>query len=285
MWKQFLSLAITVTAVYIPKPATADITSFPDCRGDECYESKLNRTVESLETGLGTLHKIETVSRTWRVGTQPPNTWGSPKTSYVHCSTTRPAVIGQISYDPQMAYVNLVNLRGLPDRATAPSHALYWLVCHNIDYVYESQAPLARQLGYLPNIQEDQIQFSIRDFGNINAISSAVLSTPILGTWVVPPLEFDAVCMKFDANGVLSFIGGFNFYNPATWTYNHSNSELQITLNGNDDIGIANSPGSYSGSPIRVNSQNRTLTYRVPPDSRLLFSGYFFEKNIVCPYP
>lgn len=94
--------------------------------------------------------------------------------------------------------------------------------------------------------------------------------------WESPAAEFPAMCMVFQADGVLSFRGGFAFYNPSRWE-RANGGQLAITLGGEGAFPSAvlrETLAQKSGGLIAFEEQRRRLVYR--SDTPFLNFGNFY---------
>lgn len=133
------------------------------CRMDVCYETMLVSKSLMKQNSSGRLFEVQYKSRSWddqayRTGKPSTNNvpFGSQRTEYVHCSTSRPAVAFKNSNDYTVHRLN-------PDGRTTfgynqDSYRMYWVVCHNLlNPVSPSTAKRAAQLGYSGRLKDDQI--------------------------------------------------------------------------------------------------------------------------------
>ena len=56
------------------------------------------------------------------------------------------------------------------------------------------------------------------------------------GTWDYPGGAGPPMSMVFNADGSLSFVGGFNNYHPATWHFDEKAHKLQIKVSNYDKL-------------------------------------------------
>lgn len=94
--------------------------------------------------------------------------------------------------------------------------------------------------------------------------------------WESPAAEFPAMCMVFQPDGVLSFRGGFAFYNPSHWKRS-SDKQLAITLGGDGAFPtevLRETLAQKSGGLISYEEKTRSLVYR--SDSSFLNFGNFY---------
>lgn len=94
--------------------------------------------------------------------------------------------------------------------------------------------------------------------------------------WESPAAEFPAMCMVFQADGVLSFRGGFAFYNPSRWQ-RASGNQLAITLGGEGAFPtevLRQTLAQQSGGLVAFEEKTRSLVYR--SESPFLNFGNFY---------
>jgi len=95
--------------------------------------------------------------------------------------------------------------------------------------------------------------------------------------WESPAAEFPAMCMVFQADGVLSFRGGFAFYNPSSWKRG-GNGELAVTLGGEGAFPtevLRDTLAQKSGGLLAYEEKTRSLVYQTGGEY-LNFGNFYF---------
>jgi len=125
-----------------------------------CWDRQfLGKTL--LQAGSqGELYAVELTFRSWAIDAAPPATFEPPQTSYVHCSTTRPAFI--FAGSDGGFYAHLLNPGG-DDWAgyNMADYPVYWATCHDLFALNVFSAEVADQavaLGYSLSLPTGQIQ-------------------------------------------------------------------------------------------------------------------------------
>ncbi len=70
----------------------------------------------------------------------------------------------------------------------------------------------------------------------LSIVSSCLLKTALspVGTWTYPGGAVEPMSMVFNADGKLTFVGGFKKFHPATWQYDKKTQKLQIKVSNYD---------------------------------------------------
>lgn len=95
--------------------------------------------------------------------------------------------------------------------------------------------------------------------------------------WESPAAEFPAMCMVFQADGVLAFRGGFAFYNPSSWKRG-VNGELAVTLGGDGEFPtevLRETLGQKNGGLVAYEEKTRSIVYKTGTDY-LNFGNFYF---------
>jgi hypothetical protein len=165
MFNRLLTFSTSLSIIFTALPAFADIILPGRCpHMGICWDQKfIKKTL--LERGKnGTLYSVELASRSWRVEAQPPATFKPPNTSYVYCSTTRPALIFK---SEGKYYAHFLNLGGDWYGYNVSDYPVYWTTCHNFvepDFFSENMKKRAIQLGYPLNLTSEQKEVNnVRD--------------------------------------------------------------------------------------------------------------------------
>lgn len=166
--KHLFLATLAVLPLFTAEPVVAQVVSPLHCRMDYCSDSILVSKTPIRQSTYGTLYEFVQRSRDWyspgvfnkRASTsQVP--YGKPRTIFVLCSTTRPAVIFRGGEYGTQYYAHLLN----PDGQTSygyntASYETYWLVCHNLvglDSFTPEMASRAIKLGYPGVLPQHQI--------------------------------------------------------------------------------------------------------------------------------
>ncbi len=153
-------LGVCLTCALPIQAAIADVILPGRCHMGLCWENKLIRKELLRQNSRGKLYAVELASRSWNMDTQPPNRWEAPKTSYVYCSTTRPAFI----FNSDGTYLaHLLNPGGSPFGYEMSSYPIYWATCHNFvgpDFFSEEMTARAIRLGYPLSLEIRQVELS-----------------------------------------------------------------------------------------------------------------------------
>jgi hypothetical protein len=95
--------------------------------------------------------------------------------------------------------------------------------------------------------------------------------------WESPAAEFPAMCMVFQADGVLAFRGGFAFYNPSNWKRG-SNGELMVTLGGDGAFPtevMREVLAQKNGGLVAFEEKARSIVYKTGTEY-LNFGNFYF---------
>jgi len=164
MLKILLPLTISLSVLSAAMPAFAELILPGRCHMGRCWEHKfLKKTL--LEKGRdGKLYAVELAGRSWPTESKPPATFEPPQTSYVYCSTTRPAYIFEIE---GKNYAHLLNPGGDWFGYNVSDYPVYWATCHNVigpDFFSKAMKSRATQLGYSMNLPSEQLELNnVRD--------------------------------------------------------------------------------------------------------------------------
>ncbi|NEO82738.1 MAG: hypothetical protein F6J87_00520 [Spirulina sp. SIO3F2] len=157
-------LFLPIAAVGLAVSAQANDLILPGrCHMGQCWENKfLGKT--PLQAGPnGTLYAVELALRIWPIGTEPSSDFDAPRTSYIYCSTTRPAIIFRFEGDTTY-YGNLLNPGGDNwSGATQDAYPIYWATCHNFvgpDFFSQAMTTKAIELGYPLNLPNESLQLA-----------------------------------------------------------------------------------------------------------------------------
>jgi hypothetical protein len=169
MFKRFLAVSTFVSAIFIALPAFADIILPGRCpHMGYCWDQKLSKKRLVQKFRFGTLYSIELASRSWKFQSQPPDTFEPSRTSYVYCSTTRPAFIFQLDRNPNQYYAHFLNPGGEWYGYNVSSYPVYWETCHQFsakDFRNDNMRRRALQLGYSLRLKTEQRELNnLRDF-------------------------------------------------------------------------------------------------------------------------
>ena len=160
------AIALVTGGIVVSLPAEATVLLSAGCRMGFCTEVQFlsKRMIRSEPSGK--LYEIKTAARSWPLQDNAPNERQVPfsdrSTSYVFCSTQRPAYIFD---NPDGGYyAHLLN----PDGKSffgynQSSYSLYWVTCHNFvgpNFFAPEMEAKATQLGYPGNLPEDQIELT-----------------------------------------------------------------------------------------------------------------------------
>lgn len=126
----------------------------------ECGDIKfVGKTL--LKTGTdGELYSIKTASRSWKMNSQPSDSFGQVGISYVYCSRIKPAYIFN---SDGTYYAHLLNPGGSPLGYDISDYPIYWATCHNFvgpDFFSEEMTARAIRLGYSLNLDARQIELN-----------------------------------------------------------------------------------------------------------------------------
>jgi hypothetical protein len=133
-----------VASLLLVTPAKADVILPARCHMGICGE---NRFIQ------------KDVLRTWPMEEEPSGSYNEPRTSYVYCSTSRPAIVFE---SDGIYYADLLNPGGDDFYGYNMSdYPVYWATCHNFvgpDFFSERMTANAIRLGYPLNLPQDQIE-------------------------------------------------------------------------------------------------------------------------------
>ncbi|MBE7383077.1 MAG: hypothetical protein F6J95_016895 [Leptolyngbya sp. SIO1E4] len=167
MLKQFLSLATVMTAIFAALPASGELILPGRCHMGICWDQKFLGKALIDQSANGKLYEVELAFRSWPMESEPPNTFETPDTSYVFCSTDRPAYIFE---SDGTYFAHLLNPGGDWYGYNVSDYPVYWATCHNFvgpNFFSEEMTNRAIQLGYSLDLPSDQIELTnVRDIMN-----------------------------------------------------------------------------------------------------------------------
>lgn len=99
----------------------------------------------------------------------------------------------------------------------------------------------------------------------------------VAGIWRYKGGDEKPMEIRFLPDHKAMFKGGYEFYNPAQWSFTPTTAELKLTVPKmkETDFRLFNQ-WKYAG--LRVNPKEKTIVYTLS-ERRLCFMGYFFEKE------
>ena len=99
----------------------------------------------------------------------------------------------------------------------------------------------------------------------------------VLGVWRYKGGEENPMEIHFLGDHQASFKKGYEFYNPAKWSFNPATAELRLIVPKmkQSDFKLFNQ-WTYTG--LKVNPKTKTILYSLH-ERRICFMGYFFEKE------
>ena len=102
-------------------------------------------------------------------------------------------------------------------------------------------------------------------------------SVSVPGIWRYKGGEEKPMEIRFLPDHKAMFKGGYEFYNPAQWSFTPTTAELKLTVPkmNETDFKLFNQ-WKYAG--LRVNPKEKTIVYTLN-EPRICFMGYFFEKE------
>lgn len=160
MLRTFLPVATLFSVLFIALPASAELILSQWCRQGYCGETKyLGKTL--VQQGQnGALYAVELARRSYPMDSTPPATFEPSETSYIYCSTSRPAYIFVAD---DTIYAHLLNPGGDWYGYNAGDYPIYWATCHNFvgpDFFSPEMTNRAIRLGYPLNLESDQIELN-----------------------------------------------------------------------------------------------------------------------------
>lgn len=153
-----LSLSVFGNLV-ISDPVKAEIEIYRDCKSGSCFELFFIDKTKVEDTQLGELYETRTVNRDLRTGER-----SEVRTSYVFCSTSRPAVANHFPHNnDDLLYVDFVNPGEIPAyNAINVSYVVYWATCHDLFGTFGNREQ-AQRWGYPMNHEQRQERMSSLD--------------------------------------------------------------------------------------------------------------------------
>jgi hypothetical protein len=108
-----------------------------------------------------------------------------------------------------------------------------------------------------------------------NRPSKSSVSVP--GIWRYKGGDEKPMEIRFLPDHKVMFKGGYEFYNPAQWSFTPTTAELKLTVPKmkETDFKLFNQ-WRYAG--LRVNPKEKTIVYTLN-EPRICFMGYFYEKE------
>jgi hypothetical protein len=102
-------------------------------------------------------------------------------------------------------------------------------------------------------------------------------SVSVVGMWRYKGGEEKPMEIRFLPDHKALFKGGYEFYNPARWSFTPTTAELKLTVPKmkEADLRLFNQ-WRYAG--LSVNAKEKTIVYTLN-EPRICFMGYFFEKE------
>lgn len=102
-------------------------------------------------------------------------------------------------------------------------------------------------------------------------------SVSVPGIWRYKGGDEKPMEIRFLPDHKAMFKGGYEFYNPAQWSFTPTTAELKLTVPKmkETDFRLFNQ-WKYAG--LRVNPKEKTIVYTLS-ERRICFMGYFFEKE------
>jgi hypothetical protein len=102
-------------------------------------------------------------------------------------------------------------------------------------------------------------------------------SVSVVGIWRYKGGEEKPMEIRFLPDHKAMFKGGYEFYNPAQWSFTPTAKELKLTVPKmkETEFKLFNQ-WRYAG--LRVNPKEKTIVYTLS-EPRICFMGYFFEKE------
>lgn len=130
------------------------------CHMGQCWDNKfIGKSLLKSDTN-DELYLVKIASRSWSIDSQPPDNFEQVKTSYVYCSTTKPAYIFNTD---NTYYAHLLNPGSDWYGYNQSDYPIYWTTCHNFvgpDFFSEEMTARAIKLGYSLNLSSDQIELN-----------------------------------------------------------------------------------------------------------------------------
>lgn len=139
------------------------------CHMGSCWEMIITRKTPIRQSEIGTLYEVMIGSREWPMSSARPSLNSRPfekaQTSYVLCSTRRPATIFRASEGDTSHYLaHLLNPDGQSYSGyNQGDYSIYWATCHNLvgpNFFSPEMVTRAIQLGYPGNLPQDQIEIN-----------------------------------------------------------------------------------------------------------------------------
>lgn len=157
--KKLLLTAGLLSSVLLADAAFADFVLPGRCHMGLCGETRFI-SKDILRAGSdGMLYSVELAYRSYPIFSEPSGTFGEPNTSYVYCSTSRPAYIFN---SDGTYYASFLNPGGNDWFGyNMSNYPIYWATCHNFvgpGFFSERMTANAIRLGYPLNLRQDQIE-------------------------------------------------------------------------------------------------------------------------------
>ena len=145
--------------------ATSTFRTLPGrCQMGICWDNQYRGKTLLHQGKRDRLYSVELAFRSWEMGTEPDNNFEKPRTSYVYCSTSKPALIfAEDTANPDSGYIAHLLNPGGDDWAgyNMADYPIYWLTCHNIvgpNFFSEAMSDRALQLGYSLNLPSESLE-------------------------------------------------------------------------------------------------------------------------------
>lgn len=121
-----------------------------------------------------------------------------------------------------------------------------------------------------------------------NGAANAPLASGATQSWQYPASEFPTMCLVLEPGGNARFVGGFLYFNPASWRVDEGSALTLLTVGGGKLPLPPMSPvvAGTKTAVVRVDEETRTLSYRIDPQTASIdFGGFVFFRTARCTAP
>ena len=109
----------------------------------------------------------------------------------------------------------------------------------------------------------------------------------VVQIWEYPSGDVPTMCVVLTADGVATFRGGFQFFNPGSWRAGNTPQSLVITLGGDTKFPTQAAAQELQARPPvlrRFDAARRELEFAVDggKERRIAIGGFYFYRSTTC---
>ena len=109
----------------------------------------------------------------------------------------------------------------------------------------------------------------------------------VVQIWEYPAGDVPTMCVVLTADGVATFRGGFQFFNPGSWRAGNTPKSLVITLGGDTEFPTQAAMQELRARPPalrRFDAARRELEFTVDggKERRIAIGGFYFYRSATC---